>query len=882
MREAHLIRGLAALLGLLALLVGLPVALAVVAGWPLPRGLPSLASLRQALEEGWSPDAIVVIKALAIVCWVAWVEVAACAVVEVSAALRGRRQAPKVPLAGPLQPFIAHLVTAILLAVSGTGTRATPVRPPSLAEAVTQYSLVPPSLVSTTPEPSPPLRVTPVAASRAPAPKIVVRPRDDLWDLAERHLGDSLRWREIWELNRGRSQPGGRFLEDPDLIRPGWILELPADAAGVEEVAAPGTGIPVPQDSRPGAAPPPLPVGQPAIPAVPEPRPEQPERSQGPERRPEGPPVSVELPSGSVVAASFAAGIAAALATARLRRRRRYRPSPPGPALSRPASDVGPATRALVRNAPPAGSGTAGPDAREAPPPFPFRGLRDPEPARLEIGVRGDHPVEVELTGLGGLALDGPGAAGVTRALVAALLARGSPYVTRLLVPEPTADRLLAGIGKVAGVRVVADLDAALEEAEVELLRRARLLDVEDVSDFATHRRRHPDDPLPAVVMVIDEAIPHRQGRLRAVAEQGKGAGLGMMVIGSNPGCGARLHVDGSGRLTEIAPDSLAAALSEARLYRLGGDEFAEVVGVLAAAREEAPASAESAALDYLPAATTPPEPEEVVTPPAAGSSLTVHLLGPYRIEVGGKEIRTGLRSGARELLAYYLLRPEGASLEAAVDALWPDVDLARGPERFWTALGNLRSRVRKATGVELPLIDKEGEDYRVQGGVFDVDVWRFRAALAGAREASDEQAVTAALEQAAAAYGGELLEGKYYDWVEPAREEFRRRALDALVRLAELRRSAGDTEGALAAIEQAIGVNPYAEELYRRAISLLSELDRIDVARQLFRQLGARLSDLDVEPEEETGRLLHALATKDAARRRAGEGRARPHDLDR
>lgn len=41
---------------------------------------------------------------------------------------------------------------------------------------------------------------------------------------------------------------------------------------------------------------------------------------------------------------------------------------------------------------------------------------------------------------------------------------------------------------------------------------------------------------------------------------------------------------------------------------------------------------------------------------------------------------------------------------------------------------------------------------------------------------------------------------------------------------------------------EQAIGVDPYAEELYRRAIVLLSGLDRVDVARQLFRQLGRAL----------------------------------------
>jgi len=39
------------------------------------------------------------------------------------------------------------------------------------------------------------------------------------------------RLREIFELNVGKPQPGGGSLTDPSLIRPGWVLELPARAA---------------------------------------------------------------------------------------------------------------------------------------------------------------------------------------------------------------------------------------------------------------------------------------------------------------------------------------------------------------------------------------------------------------------------------------------------------------------------------------------------------------------------------------------------------------------------------------------------------------------------------------------------------------------------
>src|SRR5260370_32000274 len=50
---------------------------------------------------------------------------------------------------------------------------------------------------------------------------------DNLWDIAARFLGDGERWQQIYDLNRGKPQPGGGRLTDPDLIYPGWVLALP-------------------------------------------------------------------------------------------------------------------------------------------------------------------------------------------------------------------------------------------------------------------------------------------------------------------------------------------------------------------------------------------------------------------------------------------------------------------------------------------------------------------------------------------------------------------------------------------------------------------------------------------------------------------------------
>ena len=71
---------------------------------------------------------------------------------------------------------------------------------------------------------------------------------------------------------------------------------------------------------------------------------------------------------------------------------------------------------------------------------------------------------------------------------------------------------------------------------------------------------------------------------------------------------------------------------------------------------------------------------------------MSVRLLGPPSISVNGEPIRTGLRRKARELLAALLLHPDGLTVDAAVDILWPDADPTRGVERFRTVVGNLRS----------------------------------------------------------------------------------------------------------------------------------------------------------------------------------------------
>ncbi|MFY1671598.1 hypothetical protein ACN27G_16725 [Plantactinospora sp. WMMB334] len=72
--------------------------------------------------------------------------------------------------------------------------------------------------------------------------------------VADRVLGDSRRWPEIFELNQGRTQPDGRTLTDPaQPIRAGWVFVLPEGATSGEiRVGPPPSAMPNP-GQQPGA-----------------------------------------------------------------------------------------------------------------------------------------------------------------------------------------------------------------------------------------------------------------------------------------------------------------------------------------------------------------------------------------------------------------------------------------------------------------------------------------------------------------------------------------------------------------------------------------------------------------------------------------------------
>lgn len=241
-RFQEIVRGLAALTALVLVVALPPLLLTATVGWPLPRQVPSWAEVSDTLA-GSSVSDDVLVKALACACWLVW-WLLVLSVLEESIAWARGRASRRLPGATVFQPLARQLVMAATLLVAAARPTTPSVSLPS-AEVV-------PAVATVVPSPA-----APVLQADAVPPSCVVQPRDSLWKLAEQHLGDGLRWRELWELNRGQTQGDGRVFTDPNLIHPGWRLTMPADAVGLD---APPPAAPVEAEAP---APPPTPATAP-------------------------------------------------------------------------------------------------------------------------------------------------------------------------------------------------------------------------------------------------------------------------------------------------------------------------------------------------------------------------------------------------------------------------------------------------------------------------------------------------------------------------------------------------------------------------------------------------------------------------------------------
>lgn len=873
----RLLRGLlaAALLALLG--TGVPWGLWHYVGWPLPHHIPTWTEAGTVLRAPMSTTFL--LNTLACVLWTVWcafgidvVRTARDMISEASwPAVRGSYGSVHVVAA----LLVGTVMTALVLNRPESAGRSVPlrvttgllVRPGSFEVASEVVHCGAGALTDAAPED------TDEALQRPPR-TITVRPpehgiHDSLWRIAVRTMGDGGRWPEIYALNRGRPQPDGDSLTNPDLIRPGWILQVPAHT--------PPTG-----PSAPGPAAPPSTT--PSTSHQPNPSPPTGTDSNAP-RQPgheghRGPPL--DLPTGGYVGLGLAALIAAAATAARLRRRARYQ----GGRGERDELEIAPVVRALrtahggeVRETvePSVTTDTGTAPTRPSPDEGPRARTRHREESLPPItgtvaGVHECQSLAWDVARSRGLGLVGSGAMDAIRALlVAGTPERNQTTAGRLeiLVPAGDAARLfaenVAARAYPSGLRIVEDLDATLSVLEAELLSRAR-----GALDEDTHPT--PGKTKEVDLLLIASPAADSDGRLQALLDNGSSFGVAGVLLGQwRPG---RTLCVGQNGTVSADSSSDAEGFTGARLFTVPPPDTRALLDLFRVSEPEGPP--------------TPPDETEATEQAANGGTravaqpptahvLTLVVLGSVQLAYHhphgepDKNLAGSLAPKQREILAYLALHRSGARREALTAAIWPDAPSEHPYNSFHATLSQFRRTLRTATHDEVRNIVRHDEGrYTLDHEQVAVDLWQLEDELSDAGAAENDAVRLHALERGTSLYTGDFATDIVAEWCEAPREAVRRDVLDALAALARTL-SASDPRRALALLERARALDRYNEAIYRDIARAQARLGlQSDIPRTLG-LLRAELAELDEEPSRETIGLCEALH---ARRSTAGEAR--------
>lgn len=241
----RLVRAIGSAVLILVLLVGVPVLLVAVAGWPLPTRIPNWDNVYWAIRQGNVP-ASAIIKLFACVAWLAWAQIAWALlwelVVNVPRLVRGEPDvdAPLAP--APASRLARRLITAAMVLTAISSSPGISVAAPSLSSFGSAGA--PPRL-----SPAPTTLV--VGASDVARPQVDIAPSgwrsvagDTVWDVAERCLGDGAEVDQILRCNPrldpARPLRAGQMVQLPDGIT------APADRAATTLTSSSTVDIPTP------------------------------------------------------------------------------------------------------------------------------------------------------------------------------------------------------------------------------------------------------------------------------------------------------------------------------------------------------------------------------------------------------------------------------------------------------------------------------------------------------------------------------------------------------------------------------------------------------------------------------------------------------------
>ena len=243
-------------------------------------------------------------------------------------------------------------------------------------------------------------------------------------------------------------------------------------------------------------------------------------------------------------------------------------------------------------------------------------------------------------------------------------------------------------------------------------------------------------------------------------------------------------------------------------------------------------------------------------------ASLAMYLFGPPRLERDGAPLQFDTRKIMA--LAAYVAMAGPVGRETLMAMLWPELDAGR-------AQGVLRrnlSLLKKALGGEWLIVDRQ-EVAADPGADFTLDVARFRRLVQagdGHGHPAEETCpqCLAALEEAAALYRGDFLEGftlrdsvDFDDWQFFEAEALRQELAAALDRLVGGYLGQANPQAALPHARRRLALDPLHEPAHRRLMALYAQTGQRSAALRQYRECARILDEeLGLAPDAETTAL--------------------------
>jgi DNA-binding SARP family transcriptional activator len=358
--------------------------------------------------------------------------------------------------------------------------------------------------------------------------------------------------------------------------------------------------------------------------------------------------------------------------------------------------------------------------------------------------------------------------------------------------------------------------------------------DVLDATSPASHGG--PDSPAtPAPVLHVTSGPPHRGGRRHA------DTAIRTIVFAHAASADAVWHVDEHGTLQLPGQTDVRQ-----RLCVLSARTAADLLALISHAHglTHRPSTGHPA----IPAGTPPTRQAGTAVASIAPASRPARLdvIGELRLAVNDQPIAVR-RTAAWQVLTLLATHPDGLRSRRLITTVWPGPPPATITNRLYTTLSDLRADLKPYLH-DAALIVHRDHRYALNPDIVDVDLWWLHTAVRAAAGAITTADRRRASHDVITTFRGDLAAGHTWPWLSQEREAIRQHVVDAYADVLD----GLPAREAIDVLREAIKVDPYNENLHRRAVDTLRELGDRTAAARLYEDYRLRVTSVGLKPNLE------------------------------